>query len=519
MSISRRDFLALSSCTGLGLAGSGLLGAPAIVLADNRRPQVTSLMSGDVLADRAMLWGRTDRPARMLIEVADNPEFRGARRLAPLDVLPDTDLIGRIDATGLRGMQEVHYRMRCAALDDDRALSAPVSGRLSMPVDGPRDVRFVWSGDVVGQGWGIDEARGGMLGWETMRRQQPDFFIHSGDSVYADGPLQERVELPGGGVWRNIVTPAKRKVAETLAEYRGQHAYNHLDAHFRRFVAEVPMLAQWDDHETVNNWYPSEILDDDRYSEKNVALLSARARRAFIDYMPIRMEAAAPQRLYRRFRWGPSIEVFMLDMRSYRGDNSDNRQSQRNEESAFLGDNQFRWLRGALNDSTATWKIIAADMPIGLVVPDGQRFEAVANGEGGPPLGREIEIARLLQAIRDDDIDNVVWFTADVHYTAAHHYAPERAAFKAFKPFWEFVSGPLHAGTFGPNELDGTFGPEVVFYKAPPEGQSNLPPTAGYQFFGQVDLEGESEALTVTLKDTGGNALHTQRLIPERRRA
>jgi len=34
--------------------------------------------------------------------------------------------------------------------------------------------------------------------------------------------------------------------------------------------------------------------------------------------------------------------------------------------------------------------------------------------------------------------------------------------------FWEFVAGPLNAGSFGPNPLVKTFGPEVVFEKAPP---------------------------------------------------
>ena len=516
--LTRRDFLVTSGHMSVGLAGMGLLGAPAIVLAEGRRPTVQgSVMSGDVLFDRAMLWGRASMPSRMWVEVADNPEFRGARRLAPVDVLPGSDLIGKIDATGLGGMDQVHYRVRFAALGDKRAMGEPVVGQLRLPPTTPRNLRFVWSGDVVGQGWGIDESRGGMRTWEAMRKVQPDFFIHSGDSVYADGPLTAEVALPDGGTWRNLVTPAKQKVAETLAEYRGQHAYNHLDANFRRFAAEVPMLAQWDDHETVNNWYPQEILDDERYSEKNVALLSARARQAFIEYMPIRMTTEAPQRIYRRFSYGSGMEVFMLDMRSYRGPNSTNLQSKASNATAFLGENQFRWLRQALVDSTATWKIIAADMPIGMVVPDGELFEAIANGDNGQPLGRELEIARLLQAIRDDDIRNVVWFTADVHYTAAHHYAPERAAFKQFKPFWEFVSGPLHAGTFGPSEMDATFGPEVVFHKAPPEGQKNLPPSAGYQFFGQVDLDGESESLTVWLKDSDGTTLHTQVLVPEAR--
>jgi len=36
------------------------------------------------------------------------------------------------------------------------------------------------------------------------------------------------------------------------------------------------------------------------------------------------------------------------------------------------------------------------------------------------------------------------------------------------EPFPEFVAGPLNAGSFGPNPLDGTFGPEVMFQKAAP---------------------------------------------------
>ena len=61
---------------------------------------------------------------------------------------------------------------------------------------------------------------------------------------------------------------------------------------------------------------------------------------------------------------------------------------------------------------------------------------------------------------------NVVWLTADVHYCAAHYYDPARAAFRDFDPFWEFVAGPLNAGSFGPNTLDGTFGPQLVFVES-----------------------------------------------------
>ena len=81
---------------------------------------------------------------------------------------------------------------------------------------------------------------------------------------------------------------------------------------------------------------------------------------------------------------------------------------------------------------------------------------------------------------------------------------PGKAAFSDFEAFWEFVAGPLNAGTFGPNALDGTFGPQVVFVKAPTAGQSNLSPSSGLQFFGEVNIDAQSRNLTVDLRDLNG---------------
>jgi alkaline phosphatase D len=52
-----------------------------------------------------------------------------------------------------------------------------------------------------------------------------------------------------------------------------------------------------------------------------------------------------------------------------------------------------------------------------------------------------------------------------------------------------------------------------MFVKAPPDGQSNLPPSAGYQFFGQVDIDQEGVML-VSLKDLEGQTLYTKELQP-----
>jgi len=292
-----------------------------------------------------------------------------------------------------------------------------------------------------------------------------------------------------------------------------------MDRHVQALNAVCPTFFQWDDHEVVNNWSGSKGLSgDERYTEKSVPLLTSRAGRAFHEMTPISYAPAEPGRVYRKIAYGPLLDVFFLDMRSYRGPNSENVQGERGEATAFLGAQQIAWLKRELANSKATWKVIAADMPIGIVVRDGDtKFEAIANAEDGDAKGREFDIADILRFIKNAGIDNTVWLTADVHYTAAHYYDPAKAKFQDFNPFWEFVSGPLHAGTFGPGDLDMTFGPELKYVKAPTAEQGqNLPPSAGLQFFGLVDIDGQTERMTVRLMDRGDSELYKVTLDPVR---
>lgn len=138
-------------------------------------------------------------------------------------------------------------------------------------------------------------------------------------------------------------------------------------------------------------------------------------------------------------------------------------------------------------------------------------------GEGSTLIVRGLpQVGSLLRFIKKHRIENVVWLTADVHYCAAHYYSPEKAVFKHFEPFWEFVAGPLNAGSFGPNQLDNTFGPEVVFQKAPPV--ANASPMAGFQFYGDVQIDKYSAEMTVSLKDINGDTVFKQLLEPNYKR-
>jgi alkaline phosphatase D len=497
--------------------------APAVLPPEGARPRASQgLQIGDVMGERAIVWSRADRPARLLVEWDTDARFGNPRRVTGPHALDTSDYTARVDLTGLPPDREIFLRVGFRALDGSEALSEPVYGRFRSAPRHRRGVRFVWSGDTAGQGFGINPEFGGMRIYETMRARRPDFFVHSGDTIYADGPIPAEKVVEDGKIWRNVVTPEKSKVAESLDEFRGAYRYNLLDENVRRFNAEVPQIWQWDDHEVTNNWSSSKSLaSNTAYTEKSVPLLVARGTRAFLEYAPLRLHGnEESERVYRRLPYGCHLDLITVDMRSYRGPNTNNLQATPSDETAIFGATQLAWIKRQLLDSSATWKVILSDMPLGLHVPDGKDaegrdlWEAVANGDDGAPLGREHEIADLLRFIKQWRIRNVVWLTADVHYCAAHHYDPSRARFSDFDAFWEFVAGPLNAGAFGPNKLDGTFGPEVVFQKAPPA--ANYSPLSGYQFFGQVDIDEHSAELRVALVDLDGNEVFSKTLAPTR---
>src|SRR6476660_841321 len=82
---SRRRFLKQTAAV-WGLSSTGLSGiltaraAPAAVMGERLLVE-QCLQIGDVLADRAIVWSRTDRPARMLVEWDLSDRFLDAKQV------------------------------------------------------------------------------------------------------------------------------------------------------------------------------------------------------------------------------------------------------------------------------------------------------------------------------------------------------------------------------------------------------------------------------------------------------
>ena len=169
-------------------------------------------------------------------------------------------------------------------------------------------MKVAFTGDVCGQGWGIDAARGGLKMFETMRAAEPDLFIHLGDTIYADNPIERGGE-------------ARRRHAVEERDDRGEIARRPNDRRFpRRRTATTCSTKTCGDStrrrassccgtitRRTTTGSRREGLRTSATSEQSSALLSARARAAFLEYQPIRQFARDRERIYRTQRFGPLL--------------------------------------------------------------------------------------------------------------------------------------------------------------------------------------------------------------------
>src|SRR6201986_3019358 len=152
---SRRRFLKVAGATA-ALTAVGGIARPYLSRAADRPLVSHGIQSGDVSIDSGVVWARADRPARMLVEAATSDRFEDVLQGGFVDVLPETDFTGKMLLEGLPAGQDIFYRIRFQSLSSPTVLGEPKVGRFRTAPTDRRSISFVWSGDSMGQGWGID---------------------------------------------------------------------------------------------------------------------------------------------------------------------------------------------------------------------------------------------------------------------------------------------------------------------------------------------------------------------------
>ena len=427
--------------------------------------------SGDVTARSAVIWARANAEALVIVEAATDSEFRRDRVESSRLATEETDFTAQLTLHGLEPDTRYWYRVvaggRSRAEDSDPVIgnfkTAPTAAQ-------SRIVSFTVGADVGGQQVCRSAETGGYTIFRSMERLSPDFFISNGDAIYADGDCP--VDGPDGpGGWQNIpgdfpnigaASVDWTDTAQIRDVYRRHYRYNRGDPFLQSFLRRTSMIAQWDDHEVINDfgakWTYWNSANVNRPGYPN---LVAEGLKAFFDYSPIERRGDEPNRIYRSFRWGQDAEVFVLDARSYRDRNDLPDTPENNKQ--MLGAEQINWLVDGLRRSSATWKIVASDVPMSITTGSVQFGRDAWANLDAEPSGFERELLRMLARVDATDAENIVFVTTDVHFAQTIYYDIDADGDGDRLQLHELVSGPLNAGLFAPRPLDPAANPRSLF--------------------------------------------------------
>lgn len=318
--------------------------------------------------------------------------------------------------------------------------------------------------------------------WQ-WRRDPPSFRFVIGSCFYVNETVYDRPGEPYGGEFEILDAIYETRpdamiwmgdnvyLRETDWYSRAgiMHRYTHTRSFggLQRLLGSTHHYATWDDHD----YGPDN--SDWTWREK------ATTKEIF-DLFWANPTSGTPEfdGITTSFQWGDA-EFFLLDDRWHR--TSENRVGGRR----MLGP-QLEWLIDALSSSRATFKI---------VVNGSQMLNPVARWENYATFPEER--GRLLAALRENDIEGVLFLTGDVH-----HSVLTRMSRYGTYPLYDVTVSPL---TAGPADTDETTNDNHLLVPGTLYADRN---------FATLDFSGprEDRVLTITLRAVDGSTVWTREI-------
>jgi alkaline phosphatase D len=431
--IERRSFLAGSAAA----AGSGALAVGAAPSAGASTPGSAAtfrhgVASGDPLPGAVVIWTRVTPTAEATPgsgtgpsttvgwQVATDAGFRSVVRKGTVTTGVERDHTVKVDVTGLAAATTYYYRftLGSAVSGTGRTRTAPARGA---------SVDRLRLGVVSCSNW---EA-----GWfspyrHLAARGDLDAVVHLGDYVYEYGTG----EYANGRA--NVVVRPHEPTHEmvSLADYRQRHGQYKTDTDLQALHAHVPWVTTWDDHETANDAW-SGGAENHQPGEGDFAARKAAARRAYDEWMPIRLSGTAALgdgvQAYRHLQWGSLADLTMLDLRSYRSQQVTTTDLAAVDDPArtITGDAQMQFLKDRLIENDAVWKLVGNPVMVTPVLfPPLDNYVAgpIADMTGllprqGVPYnvdqwdGYTADRRELVTFLADHGVTNTVFITGDIH--------------------------------------------------------------------------------------------------------
>ena len=458
--------------------------------------------SGDVTSESAVLWAQTDKDEQLDVQVSKHPNFKKLDFEGSVHVTADIDFTAKALAEGLKADTLYYYRFKAGS-----ATSEVGTFRTSPSEDKKADAHFTWSGDTDSSKINGVRYFGDWLSLNSVRSENPDFFIYLGDVIYSD--LRATGLLPD---------------AQTLGDFRQIYKDSRDVPALHELLKSTSVYPVWDDHEVRNDW-AGQTVDSTFFEIGN---------RSFNEYMPIGQlhstsdqDCAGPTQ-FRIKHWGKDVDLIILDTRTCR---SANVQMQcqndivptlpssiraqlpippqppvgclaaiNDPDRTMLGTEQKELFKNALHDSKAKFKFVVTSVSIQ------QTFAFPYDSWEGYGAER----SEILNFIRDNEIKNVIFLTTDLHLNLMNEVFVD--LFTDPTPIsYEVVTGPIGAETDKARILR-LLGPAGPFFV---QAREKLLTTVGADCrnidsysYGSASFSRFSEIVTITLKDQNGNTIH-----------
>ncbi|CAA0092100.1 Phospholipase D [BD1-7 clade bacterium] len=434
--MKRRTFLKLSAST-IGVTGLSAC-VPSVELSNllNASSDIFKhgVASGDPLQDRVILWSRVtlaDESADITVPfewfIAEDEDFDNIVAIGSATTNQHKDFTLKVDAAGLKPGNTYYYVFRVGEN------YSPIGRTRTLPDGHVNNLRIAMTSCS-------SYPHGHFNVYRAIKNHEDlDLVLHLGDYIYeykngeyGDGTALARIPMPD-------------KEITTLDDYRMRHSQYKQDLDLQSLHQQHPMICIWDDHEIANDsWYGGAGNHNSENDEGYWFIRKSDAIQAYHEWMPIRENPIDREAIFRSFRFGDLIDLFMLDTRLYARDEQTKSLIVRNsDDRTLLGWDQEQWLYNGLDQSkqdNVRWRVCGQQVMIAQLPSNELPF----NGDqwDGYPAAR----SRLQNHLIDNQIDNFVVLTGDIHSSWAS----------------DIATNPLLLWEYNPYNGNGSLGVEFV---------------------------------------------------------
>ncbi len=203
---------------------------------------------------------------------------------------------------------------------------------------------------------------------------------------------------------------------ETEEEYRALWQEQLAKRSLQSIFGFAGSVYSWDDHEVDNNWDP-QTFDPARLQ---VAL------KTFFETVPLPASVRNSAKMWRKLRYGRTVELFVLDVRSERD----------RAAGEYISPEQLAWLKQGLTDSPCVWKVVATSVPItDWPLAWDAALAHLDRWDGFEGTQRQ----ELLDHIVGSELRGVFFVSGDLHQTTLSYVDP---AGGTGEKLLEFLVGP-----------------------------------------------------------------------------